>query len=182
MRKKDLKLYLYLFVGVLIFTLVYQLFIWITNLSIYQWMVILTLIVGFVIARRHIKNERRLRESEERREYLERQSNLEDLMQLNWLDFEKYIRDLFIQLGFEASLTSPSGDGGRDIFIYKDDFFAVAECKQYGPTNKVTRPDIQKFHSAVIDCKADKGFFITTGVFTRHAETVESILAVTSGS
>lgn len=54
--------------------------------------------------------------------------------------------------------------------IYKDDLFAVAECKRYDKT-KVTRPDIQKFHSAIIDCKADKGCFITTGDFTNQAAT-----------
>jgi len=31
-------------------------------------------------------------------------------------------------------------------------------------------PDIQKFHSALIDCKADKGYFVTTGDFTSQAK------------
>src|SRR5690625_631214 len=91
-------------------------------------------------------------------------------MKLYCHELEDYIRDLFIQLGCEASLTSATGDGGKDIFIYKGDFFAVAECKRYSPSNKVTRPDIQKFHSAVIDSKADKGFFFTTSGYTKHAE------------
>lgn len=170
MRKKDLKLYLILFVGMIVFSLLYQLVIWIANFTIYQWVFILTLLVGIIFIVKHFKHKKRLNEAEERRKFLERQSNLEGLMKMTWLDFEKYIRDLFILLGFEASLTSATGDGGKDILLYYDDFFAVIECKRYGHSSKVTRPDIQKFHSAIIDCKADKGFFITTGEFTRHAE------------
>nr|WP_318506109.1 restriction endonuclease [Bacillus sp. T3] len=44
----------------------------------------------------------------------------------------------------------------------------LVECKRYN-SQKVTRPEIQKFHSAIIDMKAKKGFFVTTGEFTKTA-------------
>jgi restriction system protein len=59
-------------------------------------------------------------------------------------------------------------DGGKDIILRKGDFVAVAECKRY-KAPKVTRPDVQKFHSALMDMKAKEGFFITTGNFTKPA-------------
>jgi restriction endonuclease Mrr len=33
----------------------------------------------------------------------------------------------------------------------------------------VTRPDVQKFHSAIIDMNAIEGYFVTTGQFTKPA-------------
>lgn len=52
--------------------------------------------------------------------------------------------------------------------MYRGNSFTVAECKRYGKT-KAGRPDIQKFHSAIIDCNAEVGYFITTGEFTKQA-------------
>jgi len=42
------------------------------------------------------------------------------------------------------------------------------ECKRY-TSPKVGRPDIQKFHSTMIDLNAVEGFYITTGKFTKQA-------------
>ncbi|MFC0299260.1 hypothetical protein ACFFIS_00225 [Virgibacillus soli] len=110
MRKKDMKINLFLLAAVLILYIVYYFFIWLTSLNIYQWFIIISLILACMMLRRKYKHKKRMREAEERREYLERQSNLKDLMKMDWLEFEKYICDLFIQLGFEASLTSATGD------------------------------------------------------------------------
>ncbi|WP_262495627.1 restriction endonuclease [Paenibacillus sp. B2(2019)] len=61
-----------------------------------------------------------------------------------------------------------SGDGGKDIILRSDNEVRLVECKRY-TTTEVGRPDIQKFHSAMIDCNAVEGFYITTGQFTKQA-------------
>ncbi len=59
-------------------------------------------------------------------------------------EFEEYICDLFIEIGFDAILTPQTMDGGKDLM--KDDLFAVAECKRYNHTNKVGVTSIVPFH------------------------------------
>ncbi|WP_085522699.1 restriction endonuclease [Tuberibacillus sp. Marseille-P3662] len=44
----------------------------------------------------------------------------------------------------------------------------MVECKRNN-VQKVTRPQIQQFHSAIIDSKAKEGFFVTTNDFTSKA-------------
>jgi hypothetical protein len=45
----------------------------------------------------------------------------------------------------------------------------LLECKKYGAENNSGRPDIQKFHSAIVSDKAKGGFFVSTSGFTREA-------------
>ncbi|MFD1362315.1 restriction endonuclease [Lentibacillus salinarum] len=142
---------------------------WLTSLPTIAWFVIIGFIITAILAKRHINHLRKLKEAEQRRLRLERKRNLDDLKKMLPSTFEHYTCDLFRQFGYDAHVTPVSGDSGKDIMIYKQNMFAIAECKRYDKT-KVTRPDIQKFHSALIDCKADKGYFVTTGDFTSQAK------------
>ncbi|OXT17198.1 hypothetical protein B9K06_12630 [Bacillus sp. OG2] len=83
-------------------------------------------------------------------------------------EFEWFIKEMFELLGYHATVTKKTNDGGKDIILRKNDQRSLVECKRYN-TPKVTRPDIQKFHSAIIDYKATKGYFVTTGDFTKPA-------------
>ena len=84
-------------------------------------------------------------------------------------DFEKYVDDLFMIRGYEVELTPRTGDGGKDIILNKDGVIRLVECKRYNENHKVSRPAIQKFHSALIDMNAKEGFFVTTSYFTQPA-------------
>jgi restriction system protein len=163
-------LYITLFLGFFLIAVIYQLLLWLSSLSLLSWTVIGILLIGIIFVRKNIKHNQKLKKQEERRRALERQGNLKELRKMHPRQFEYYICDLFRQIGYDAHVTPPTGDGGKDIMIYNKDFFAIAECKRYNITTKVTRPDIQKFHSAVIDCKAEKGYFVTTGEFTEQAK------------
>jgi HJR/Mrr/RecB family endonuclease len=92
----------------------------------------------------------------------------ENLLTMHHTEFEHFIAKLFSLKGFEATVTPPSGDGGKDVILKKAGQLMVVECKRYN-SPKVTRPDVQKFHSAVIDMKATEGYFVTTGQFTKPA-------------
>jgi len=43
------------------------------------------------------------------------------------------------------------------------------ECKRHNEKNKIGRPEIQKFHSAILDMNAKEGYFVTSSYFTSTA-------------
>ena len=83
---------------------------------------------------------------------------------------------MFRRLGYQVEQTPYSNDHGRDAVMKKDGKKYLLECKKYGENNSSGRPDLQKFHSAIMSDKAAKGYFVTTGRFsagaTRFAEKV----------
>lgn len=93
---------------------------------------------------------------------------LEDLLAMTPREFEEYIGQLYKNMGYEVKVTPYSNDKGVDAIMYKDGFKYVIQCKRYKGT--VGSPDIQKFIGAMDHAKADKGIFITTGMFSFEAE------------
>ncbi len=87
----------------------------------------------------------------------------------NPLDFEQFIADLYTDRGYKTECTGGSGDGGKDIIMYKAHNKYVVEVKLYKQSHKVDRERIQKLHSAMIDSDADKAIFVTTSDFTEPA-------------
>lgn len=98
-------------------------------------------------------------------------ATVEKLRKMDPYKFEEYIRDLLLSSGYKtAECTSRSNDGGKDIVAKdKEGRLVFVECKRYDEKNTVGRPLIQKFHSAMIDGKADVGLFVTTGYFNKNA-------------
>ncbi|MFC7321068.1 restriction endonuclease [Halobacillus campisalis] len=152
--------------------LIEKFFYWLMSLSPLTWLTMIFAIIVFVTLFRNHRIKKKIIEEEliahERKIVLKRKGNLIDLKKMLPLEFEYFICDLFLQMGYEAEVTKATGDGGKDIVLRKGDYCAIVECKRYDKT-KVTRPKIQQFHSAVIDCKAEIGFFITTGEYTLQA-------------
>lgn len=90
------------------------------------------------------------------------------------LDFEVLVTDLLRQMGFEATTTKASGDGGIDI---EADFKKAIvggrylfQCKRFAADSPVGSAALREFYGALIaDRKAAKGVFITTSTFTSQA-------------
>ena len=93
---------------------------------------------------------------------------VEDLLELSPREFEEYIGALFNSLGYNVEVTQYSNDKGIDIIMYKDEVKYGVQCKRYKGT--VGSPDIQTFIGALSHANADKGFFVTTGMFSFEAE------------
>lgn len=93
---------------------------------------------------------------------------VEDLLELTPREFEEYVGELFSHLGYTVEVTQYSNDKGIDIVMYKDDIKYGVQCKRYKGT--VGSPDIQTFIGALSHAKADKGLFVTTGMFSFEAE------------
>jgi restriction endonuclease Mrr len=77
---------------------------------------------------------------------------------------------MFERLGYMVRQTPYRNDQGRDAILSKDGHKFLLECKRYGENNVSGRPDLQKFHSAIVTEKAVLGFFVTTGGFTKEAK------------
>ena len=93
---------------------------------------------------------------------------VEDLLELSPREFEEYIGALFNSLGYNVEVTQYINDKGIDIIMYKDGVKYGVQCKRYKGT--VGSPDIQTFIGALSHANADKGFFVTTGMFSFEAE------------
>jgi restriction system protein len=130
--------------------------------------------------RRASENERLRREQIKssaralRQEEIERLSrsivpSLDELRRLTPQQFENEIANLFRRLGYDVKQTPYTNDQGRDAIMVKGHDKYLLECKRYGQDNASGRPDIQKFHSAIISDRAKSGFFVTSGSFSKAA-------------
>ncbi|PIS36676.1 MAG: hypothetical protein COT35_09775 [Nitrospirae bacterium CG08_land_8_20_14_0_20_52_24] len=85
--------------------------------------------------------------------------------------FEKEILDLLQRMGFEASTTKASGDGGIDIIAFKHDDISggkfIVQCKNW--SKPVGEPAVRDLYGVVISENANKGLLITRSSFTSQA-------------
>ena len=100
-----------------------------------------------------------------------KKQKIEALRRMDPYKFEEYVKDLLLLSGFETAKCTPrSNDGGKDIIATDIEGKKVfVECKRHDESNKIGRPLIQKFHSALIDGNADYGLFVTTSYFNENA-------------
>jgi pSer/pThr/pTyr-binding forkhead associated (FHA) protein len=102
------------------------------------------------------------------------QSVLDRLILLRPYEFEKLTGQLFTKLGFDATVTKQTADGGVDVeAIHKGVIFRgryLIQCKRYNSSHKVSRPEIQAFHGRLAMEPRARGIVITTSSFTRGAQ------------
>ena len=100
-----------------------------------------------------------------------KKQKIEALRRMDPYKFEEYVKDLLLSTGFKTAKCTPrSNDGGKDIIATDSEGKKVfVECKRHEESNKIGRPLIQKFHSALIDGNADYGLFVTTSYFNENA-------------
>lgn len=85
-------------------------------------------------------------------------------------NFEKVIEELFKFMGYSVMRVGGSGDGGIDLGCrnYSTGKKVIVQCKRY--SGKVGIGIIRDFYGTLIDSKADKGYIVTTGEFTKEAK------------
>lgn len=94
---------------------------------------------------------------------------IEQLRKLSPGAFEEYIAHVYRQLGYHATVTPRTGDGGKDIILIDTQGKKLyVECKCYAKS-VVGRPTIQKLIGAAVADKAIPWATITTGRFTKQA-------------
>lgn len=95
------------------------------------------------------------------------------LHNLSPYDFERVMAKIFEKKGFSVKITPQTRDGGKDIFIAKNDlcsFLFYVECKKYAPNRPVSIDIIQRLYGVVSAEKATGGIIATTSYFTKPAK------------
>lgn len=91
--------------------------------------------------------------------------------EMSGFDFEKIILALLLKMGFDASITKASGDGGIDIIAYcNQDFFEgkyIIQCKRWN--GSIGEPVLRDLYGVLTSERANKGILITNSNFTTAA-------------
>src|SRR3990172_6650307 len=94
--------------------------------------------------------------------------NLEDLQNLSPNAFEQLVKKVFDGLGYEATVTGRSGDGGVDLVLEKGDERSIVQAKRY--KGQVGQSVLREFYGTVVHEKAQRGYLVTTGAFSLPAQ------------
>ena len=92
---------------------------------------------------------------------------VEDLSELTGLAFERYLGQLFVDLGYDVIVTPASGDYGADLVLDGDEGKVVVQAKQYA--SPVGFSAIEEIHFAKTYYKADQAWVVATHGFTSQA-------------
>ena len=92
------------------------------------------------------------------------------LLNMDPFDFESHVMSFFQDAGYFAWVTKRSNDAGVDGFVRHAKGVIVVQCKRYSLQNSVGRPAVQQFKGVIEENAAWKGFFVTSGYFTREAK------------
>lgn len=95
------------------------------------------------------------------------------LYSLTPYNFELVIAKIFEKRGFSVKITPQTCDGGKDIFVAKNDlcsFLFYVECKKYSPDHHVGIDIIQRLYGVISAEKATGGIIATTSYFTDPAK------------
>lgn len=95
------------------------------------------------------------------------------MLSLTPRQFEELVAELFAREGFEVELTPASGDGGRDVIAVHHSELGthryLAECKRYGPANKVGVEFVRSLYGVAEAERATYAVLATTSSFTKGA-------------
>lgn len=95
------------------------------------------------------------------------------LLNLDPIEFEHFVAKYFEKKGYKTELTSPSNDGGIDIFLSNDRNENIAvQCKRY--VGHVSAPEMRGFLGTLVYNDIGKGFFVTSGRFSPNAMKIAS--------
>lgn len=104
------------------------------------------------------------------------------LQQLDEYEFERFIADLWDQIGWDTQLTKGSNDRGIDVIATKETPYPekiLIQAKRYRPNNRVGSPAIQQYSSLKQqESNVDKVLVVTTSSFTDGALSVANDLNV----
>lgn len=99
------------------------------------------------------------------------------LKDLEWLDMERMVAELFRGLGFKVELTPSSKDGGKEVILELEEIDKkksyVIEVKHWRSGQKVGKSAVDKFVRIVVKENRTAGLFLST--YGVSSEVVESL-------
>lgn len=100
----------------------------------------------------------------------------EAMRELTSREFEEMVARLFQKMGFEVELTKQTKDGGKDIYIARNDVWGkllyLVECKRNGPERPVGVEVIRELYGVLgmDERKPTGGIIATTSYFSRDVK------------
>jgi HJR/Mrr/RecB family endonuclease len=93
----------------------------------------------------------------------------EAIDRLDGFQFEEFIAHIFIMNGLNATVTSKTRDGGKDVILKDKDGTMYVECKHYAEKNKISTNYIHKLVSACVIDGVKRALFITTSAYNKDS-------------
>lgn len=91
-----------------------------------------------------------------------------DLDSIDGHEFEKVLKVFFSRLSYNVKITQKTADKGKDLILSQNSQKIIVESKNH--KNSISRPDVQKLHSAVSTTdNAKRGIVVNPGGFTQPA-------------
>lgn len=94
-------------------------------------------------------------------------SGIEDIDNMHWREFEKYLGTLFTAHGYSATVTQGSGDYGADVVFMKMGHRIVVQAKHY--SRNVGIKAVQEVNAAKAYYRASEAWVVTNKDFTPQA-------------
>ena len=94
-------------------------------------------------------------------------ASVDNFLTMSGMEFEKFLENLFEEMGYLVTLTPASGDAGADLILEKHGKKTVVQAKRH--SQKVSNSAVQEVHTAVSIYHADKGMVVTTNEFQNSA-------------
>jgi restriction system protein len=98
--------------------------------------------------------------------------DFDDLLDLTWLEFERFAGDVLRALGYlRVRHTGGAGDESVDVWCTGEGGERVAvQCKKYRPPRAVGTPEMQQFVGMIYaHHRASRGIYVTTSRFGERA-------------
>lgn len=96
-----------------------------------------------------------------------RKSGIDDIDSMEGLQFEHYLKELFLSRGYKVKMTATTGDFGADLILSKEDRRIVVQAKRY--SKAVGIKAVQEVIAAVKMYGATEAWVVTNSGFTKAA-------------
>lgn len=134
-------------------------------------MISIGLLILFILACTYIRT------NNEKLERLQNLAELDKLKCLNGFQFEDYVKDMFKHEDWDMVEQTPkTNDGGIDLILWRGNTKTIVECKQWN--KPLSRPIVQKLHSAKITSNATDAYIVSTNRVTKPAKEYAKITGI----
>lgn len=98
------------------------------------------------------------------------------MKELDPYEFEEFVADLLIAMGYRARVTQRSGDGGVDVLVHRDPLgleqpLIKVQCKLTEGSRG--GPDVQQLTGTLAPGGSELGLFVTLGSYSKDAQSLE---------
>lgn len=95
--------------------------------------------------------------------------NINDIDELGGIEFESFLRRVFLADGYKVEKTPATGDSGVDLILDKDGEKVAVQAKRYDKSNTVPNKAVQEIYSGKDIYNCQKAMVITTSYFSKQA-------------